>query len=65
MNDEDNDLHDKSKDYKDNDNSIIDGVNSFVNSSRNSSEDDKAKKASFDIKFYLKNELDLMLKVRF
>lgn len=67
MNDEDNESHDRSKDY---DNSMMDGVNSFVNSSRTSSEDElggnnnEAKnKKIFDVKFYLKTELDLLLKV--
>ena len=66
MNDEDNESHDRSKDY---DNSMMDGINSFVNSSRNSSDDElgnnnEAKnKKVFDVKLYLKTELDLLLKV--
>lgn len=64
MNDEENDSHSKSKDYE---NSFMDGINSFSNSSRASSEEEMntevRAKSTFDIKLYLKNELDLLLKV--
>ena len=46
----------------------MDGVNTFSNSSRTSSEDefnnnDMKSNKIFDVKLFLKNELDLLLKV--
>ena len=61
MNDEDStETHEKTKDF---DNSMMDGINSFANSSRNSSEDEVKIKRHFDLKQYLKGELDILLKV--
>lgn len=59
MNDEENESPNKSKIY---DTSFMDGINSFTNSSISSDDEVKSKKY-FDVKSYLKNELDLLLKV--
>lgn len=59
MNDEENESPNKSKIY---DTSFMDGINSFTNSSISSDDEVKSKKY-FDVKTYLKNELDLLLKV--
>jgi len=61
MNDEDNESH--AEPAKEFDNSLMDGINSFTNSSRTSSDDEIIKKKFFDTKLYLKTELDLLLKV--
>lgn len=61
MNDEDNnESHDKTKDFE---NSFMDGINSFSNSSVGSSEDEVKSKKFFELKSYFKSELDLLLKV--